>query len=72
MCMLKALCVMLMASTLCHGKFRKDIEAEGYQINPHGICAANKIIKGKQHSLTRNVDGVKVLHVDIKFNDTFY
>ena len=43
--MLKALCSMLMKSIVCCYKFREDIEAEGYKVNPHDDCVANKTKK---------------------------
>ena len=49
---LKAFHGVLMASVLCHNKFRKDIEEEGYKVNPHGVCVVNKTTKGKRHALT--------------------
>ena len=49
---LKALYSMLMASILYYKKFRRDIEAIGYKVNPYDICVANKMINGKQHTLT--------------------
>ena len=62
---------MLMASILYHKKFRKDIEAIGYVVNPYNICVANKIIDGKQHTLTWHADDVKASHVDPKMNAEF-
>ena len=43
--MMKALCGMLMVSIFCCNKFRKDIEAEVYKVNPCDVCVANKIKK---------------------------
>ena len=45
--MLKGLYDMMKASILYYDKFRKDIEAEGYVINPYDPCVANKLIQGK-------------------------
>ena len=69
--MLKALHGMLMASILYHKKFRKDIEAIGYVVNPYDICVANKIIDGKQHTLTWHADNVKARYVDPEANTEF-
>ena len=69
--MLKSSHGMLMASILCYNKFRENIEAEGYKVNPHDICVAKKITKGKQHALTWHVDDAKTSHVDSKVNDKF-
>ena len=69
--MLKALYGMLMASILYYKKFRRDIEAIGYKVNPYDICVANKMINGKQHTLTWHVDDVKASHVDPEVNSRF-
>ena len=50
--MLKALYGMMKASLLYYKKFRKDIEGDGYEVNPYDPCVANKKINGKQHTLT--------------------
>ena len=50
--MLKALYGMMKASLLYYKKFRKDIEGNGYEVNPYDPCVANKKINGKQHTLT--------------------
>ena len=70
--MLKALYGMMKASLLYYNKFRSDIEAEGYKVNPYDPCVANKMINGKQHTVTWHVDDVKASHEDPKVNDAFY
>ena len=70
--MLKALYGMMKASILYYNKFRKDIEAEGYEINPYDPCVANKLIDGTQHTITWHVDDVKASHVNPKVNDAFH
>ena len=69
--MMKALHGVLMARVLHCNKFRKDIEAEGYQVNPCHVCVANKITSGKQHALTCHVEDAKSSHVDSKANEKF-
>ena len=69
--MLKVTCGMLMDSALYCDKFRNDIEAEGHQINQHGICVVEEIIKGKQHVLAWHVNDAKSSHVGSKVNDEF-
>ena len=49
---LKVLCSVLVASILCYEKFRKDIKVIGHEANPCNVSAANKIINGKEHTLT--------------------
>ena len=61
-----------MSSLLFYKKFRKSIEAIGYEVNPYDPCVANKIINGKQHTLSWHVDDLKSSHVDPKVNDDFH
>ena len=68
---LKALCVILMASILHHNEFENHIEAVGCQINPCDICAASEIIKRNQCALTWHTDDVKLSHVDSEDIDKF-
>jgi hypothetical protein len=70
--MLKALYGMMIASILYYKKFRKDIEEIGFVVNPYDICVANRIVNGKQQTITWHVDDVKSSHVDPKVNDQFY
>ena len=63
---------MMKASLMYYNKFRKDIELEGYEINPYDPCVANKLIDGKQHTVTWHVDDVKASHEDFKVNDAFH
>jgi hypothetical protein len=69
--MLKALYGMIIASILYYKKFRKDIEAIGFEVNPYDICVANRLVGGKQHTVTWHVDDLKSSHVDSKVNDDF-
>jgi hypothetical protein len=67
----KALYGMLQSSLLYYKKFRKDIESIGFKVNPYDPCVANRIINGKQHTVTWHVDDLKSSHVDPKVNDKF-
>jgi hypothetical protein len=69
--MLKALYGMLISSILYYKKFRKDIEEIGFEVNPYDICVANRMVNGKQHTVTWHVDDLKSSHVDPKVNDEF-
>jgi len=60
---------MMVSSLLYYKKFRKDIESIGFEVNPYDMCVANRIIKGKQHTITWHVDDVKSSHEDSKVND---
>jgi hypothetical protein len=42
--MLRALYGMLVPSILYYKKFRKDIEAIGFEVNPYAICVANQTV----------------------------
>ena len=69
--MKKALYGMLQSSLLYYKKFRKDLEEIGFIINPYDPCVANRMIQGKQHTVTWHVDDLKSSHIDPKINDQF-
>jgi hypothetical protein len=69
--MLRALYRMLVSSILYYKKFRKDIEAIGFEVNPYDICVANQTVYRKQQTLTWHVDDLKLSHVNPKVNDEF-
>ena len=70
--MVMALYGMLQSSLLYYKKFRKDIESIGFKVNPYDPCVANRMINGKQHTITWHVDDLKSSHVDPKVNDDFF
>jgi hypothetical protein len=53
--MLKAIYGMLQSSLLYYKKFRKDIESIGFEVNPYDPCVANRILNGKQHTVSWHV-----------------
>ena len=69
--MVMALYGMLQSSLLNYKKFRKDIESTGFEVNPYDPCVANRMVNGKQHTITWHVDDLKSSHVDPKVNDEF-
>ena len=69
--MKKALYGMMIALNLYYKKFRKDIEEIGLTLNPYDICVTNRMVDGKQHTITWHVDDVKSSHVDPRVNDEF-
>ena len=69
--MVKALYGMLKSSLLYYKKFRKDIEAIGFKVNPYDPCVANRIVDGKQHTVVWHVDDLKSSHVDPEVNRKF-
>ena len=68
----RAIYGMLMSGLLFYKKFRASIEETGYQVNPCDPCVANKMINGKQHTISWHVDDLKSSHVDSKVNDNFH
>jgi hypothetical protein len=68
---LKALYGMLESSLLFYKKLCKDLIEIGFEINPYDPCVANKIVKGKQQTVTWHVDDLKSSHVDPAVNDSF-
>ena len=70
--LLKALYGTLQAALLFYKKLKKDLESIGFKINPYDPCVANRIVNGKQHTVTWHVDDLKSSHVDPKVNDEFF
>ena len=68
---LKAIYGMLTSAMLFYQKLRKDLENYGFEINPYDPCVANKIINGKQMTVTWHVDDMKISHKDPKVVDGF-
>ena len=52
-------------------KLRKDLEDEGFVINPHDPCTAHKNARGKQLAIAWHVDNLKVSHMGTKAVDEF-
>ena len=69
--LLKAIYSTLEAALLFYKKLQKDLEKDGYKVNPYDPCVANKIINGKQHTIMWHVDDLMASHVDPKVNDNF-
>ena len=67
----KAIYGMLQSGLLYYQKFRKDIEEYGFKINPYDPCIANKMVNGKQLTITWHVDDLKASHVHKKVLDKF-
>ena len=68
---LRTLYGLLQASLLYYKKFRKDIESHGFVVNPYDPCVANKMVEGKQLTLTWHVDDFKMSHVKEQVLDNF-
>ena len=61
--LLNALYGTLKAALLFYQKLVGDLESQGFELNPYDLCVANKIINGKQMTLTWHVDDMKISHV---------
>ena len=59
------------AALLFYQKFRKDIEAQGFIVNPYDRCVANKIINGSQMTVLWHVDDLKASHKETKVLEEF-
>ena len=68
---LKAIYGMLCSAMLFYKKLKKDLESIGFKMNLYGPCVANRMVNGKQHTVTWHVDDLKSSHVDPKVNDRF-
>jgi hypothetical protein len=68
---LRAIYGMLQAALLWYNKFKKDLEGQGFKFNPYDPCVANRMVKGKQHTIVFHVDDLKSSHKDKKVNDKF-
>lgn len=68
---LKALYGLVDASLLFYKKLVKDLKNEGFVLNEYDPCVANKVVNGKQLTLTWHVDDLKVSHVDKTVVDEF-
>ena len=68
---LKALYGMIKSPLLFYRKLRKDLEADGFTINPYDPCVANKIVDGKQFTVLWHVDDMKASHVSTQRVDQF-
>ena len=61
----------LKAALLFYKKFYKDIESQGFIINPYDRCVANRMINGHQMTVLWHVDDLKASHKDMKVLDDF-
>ncbi|KAL7575021.1 hypothetical protein ACA910_010834 [Epithemia clementina (nom. ined.)] len=67
----KAIYGMLVSALLFYKKLKKNLEEIGFEVNPYDPCIANRMINGKQHTVTLHVDDLKSSHVDPKVNNEF-
>ena len=60
----KALYGLLKNALQFYKKFRSDIEAYGFTVNPYDSCIANADLNGHQMTVPWYVDDLKVSHID--------
>jgi hypothetical protein len=60
----KALYGCLRSALLFYLKLLGDLEANGFVLNPYDPCVANKMVNGKQFTITWHVDDLKLSHED--------
>ena len=70
--LLKAVYGMLQAALLWYMKFKSDLEGQGFRFNPYDPCVANRLRKGKQHTVRFHVDDLMSSHVHSTVKDDFY
>ena len=58
----KALYGLLRSALLFYRKFRSELEAYGFEINPYDPCVFNKEVNGNQLTVTLHVDDLKISH----------
>ena len=54
------------SALLWYNLFSRNLENMGFELNPHDKCVANKMIMGKQCTITWYVDDNKISHVNEK------
>jgi hypothetical protein len=69
--MKKALYSMLQSSLLYYKKFRRNLEGIGFIVNLYNPCVANRIVKGKQHTVTWHIKNLKSSHMNPDVNNEF-
>ena len=57
---------MLISALLFYRKLLTNLELIGFKIYPYDPCAATKMIKRHQHTITGHMDNLKVSHKDPK------
>ena len=66
---MKAIYGMRVSVMLFYKKLVKDLKQYGFIVNPYDPCVANKIVEGKQLTVSWHVDDLKSSHKDSKVND---
>ena len=61
---IKAIYGLLVSAMLFYKKLAADLTKFGFEINPYDPCVANKMIHGKQMTVSWHVDDLKISHGD--------
>ncbi len=69
--LLKALYGTIRAARLFWEKLTRKLQEWGFTVNPYDACVMNKLVNGKQLTVTWLVDDLKVSHVDKLVVDNF-
>ena len=64
--LIKALYGCLSSELLKCRKILDDLESRGFSINKYDTCIVNKMVGGKQFTITWHVDDLKLSHIDKK------
>ena len=64
--LIKAIYGCVQSALLWYQLFYSHLKAMGFELNPYDPCVANKMIDGKQCTITWYVDDTKISHVDPK------
>jgi hypothetical protein len=62
----KALYGCLRSALLFYLKLLGDIEANSFTLNPYNPCVTNKMVNGKQFTITWHIEDLKLSHMDDK------
>ena len=67
----KALYGLLKSALLFYQKLVADLTSLGFTINPYDPCVANKIVSGKQLTVSWHVDDLQISHVHLSVVECF-
>ena len=69
--LLTALYGCLRSALLFYRKLLRDLQSQGFELNPYDPCVVNKMVNGTRHTVVWHVDDLKSSHVDSVVNDKF-
>ena len=62
---------MLVSAMLFYCQLTKALLSYGFELNPHDLCVANKMVNGEQLTICLHLDNLKSSYIDSKVNDEF-